>query len=114
MIKIKRGLDLPIAGSPVQSIENAREARSVAMLGADYVGLKPTMKVAEGDTVKKGQLVFSDKKNPGVKFTAPAAGIVIQVNRGAKRVLQSVVIQLEGNESEVFAKYASTDHCTDD
>jgi Na+-transporting NADH:ubiquinone oxidoreductase subunit A len=71
--------------------------------------MRPTMHVKEGDKVKKGQILFEDKKNLGVKFTAPAAGNVIQVNRGAKRVLQSVVIQLEGDESEVFAKYSSTE-----
>ena len=43
MIKIKRGLDLPITGSPQQHIEAARPVRSVAVLGCDYHGMKPTM-----------------------------------------------------------------------
>ena len=50
----------------------------------------------EGDTVKLGQVLFEDKKNPGVKFTAPGAGTVKTIHRGAKRVLQSVVIDLKG------------------
>jgi len=90
MIKIKRGLDLPITGSPEQTIEDARPARSVAVVGFDYHGMKPTMEVQEGDRVKLGQILFSDKKTPGVIFTAPAAGVVSAVNRGDKRVLQSV------------------------
>ena len=62
MIKIKRGLDLPIAGEPKQQIAAGPAIRHVAVLGPDYVGMKPTMEVREGDQVKKGQLIFTDKK----------------------------------------------------
>ena len=109
MIKITKGLDLPIQGAPQQKIQDGNSVTRVAILGEEYIGMRPTMHVQEGDKVKKGQMLFEDKKNPGVKFTAPAAGNVVEVNRGAKRVLQSVVIQLEGDESEVFAKYSSAE-----
>ena len=102
MIKIKRGLDLPITGSPEQRIEDARAVRSVAVVGFDYHGMKPTMEVREGDRVKLGQVLFSDKKPPGVVFTAPAAGVVSAINRGDKRVLQSVVIEIDGDDAETF------------
>ncbi|MEE2798578.1 MAG: Na(+)-translocating NADH-quinone reductase subunit A [Pseudomonadota bacterium] len=102
MIKIKRGLDLPITGSPEQRIEDARAVRSVAVVGFDYHGMKPTMEVREGDRVKLGQVLFSDKKTPGVVFTAPAAGVVSAINRGDKRVLQSVVIEIDGDDAETF------------
>ncbi|MEH6564568.1 MAG: Na(+)-translocating NADH-quinone reductase subunit A [Halopseudomonas sp.] len=102
MIKIKRGLDLPITGSPEQRIDDARQVRSVAVVGFDYHGMKPTMEVREGDRVKLGQILFSDKKTPGVMFTAPAAGVVSAINRGEKRVLQSVVIDVEGDEAVTF------------
>jgi Na+-transporting NADH:ubiquinone oxidoreductase subunit A len=109
MIKITKGLDLPIQGAPEQTIQDGNAVTRVAILGEEYIGMRPTMHVQEGDKVKKGQMLFEDKKNPGVKFTAPAAGNVIAVNRGAKRILQSVVIQLEGDESEVFTKYSSAE-----
>jgi len=109
MIKITKGLDLPIQGAPQQTIQDGNSVTRVAILGEEYIGMRPTMHVQEGDKVKKGQILFEDKKNPGVKFTAPAAGNVVEVNRGAKRVLQSVVIQLEGDESEVFAKFSSAE-----
>lgn len=105
MIRIKNGLDLPITGSPVQEVTAARPPRSVALLGNDYNGLKPTMAVQVGDRVKLGQVVFSDKRNPGVHFTAPAAGVVSAINRGQQRVLQSLVIDLEGDEELTFAQY---------
>ena len=105
MIRIKRGLNLPIAGSPKQSIEAGRPVRSVAVIGFDYHGMKPTMAVQVGDRVKLGQPLFSDKKTPGVHFTAPGAGIVSAIHRGEQRVLQSVVIDLDGDEAVEFAAY---------
>lgn len=105
MITIKKGLDLPIAGVPQQVIENGPAIKSVAILGQEYVGMRPTMYVQVEDRVKKGQVLFEDKKNPGVKFTAPGAGVVKEINRGAQRVLQSVVIELDGEEQVTFAKY---------
>lgn len=107
MIKIKRGLDLPITGEPEQRIEAAQAVSSVALIGFDYHGMKPTMAVQVGDRVKLGQLLFSDKKTPGVHFTAPAAGVISAINRGDQRVLQSVVIDLDGDEAESFAHYAA-------
>lgn len=109
MITIKKGLDLPIAGKPEQVIRDGNPVTEVALLGEEYVGIRPSMKVREGDVVKKGQVLFEDKKNPGVIFTAPAGGIVAAINRGAKRVLQSVVIRIEGNEQENFTKYDASE-----
>lgn len=105
MIKLKHGLDLPITGAPAQRIEAARPVRSVAVIGFDYHGMKPTMEVQVGDRVKLGQLLFTDKKTPGVRYTAPAAGVISAIHRGEKRVLQSVVIDIDGDEQETFAQY---------
>lgn len=106
---IKKGLDLPITGEPKQVIEEGNSVKSVAILGLDYVGMKPTMAVSEGDKVKLGQVLFSDKKNPGVNFTSPGAGVVKSINRGEKRILQSIVIELSGKAEEVFNRYDATE-----
>src|SRR5690625_3045833 len=107
MIKIKRGLDLPITGAPRQEIDGAPSVKQVAILGGEYHGMRPTMEVAEGDKVIKGQLIFTDKKTEGVKYTAPATGTVVAINRGKRRALQSVVIEVEqGSEEAVeFNRY---------
>jgi Na+-transporting NADH:ubiquinone oxidoreductase subunit A len=97
--KIRKGLDLPITGSPAQEIESGRPVRRVGVLGCDTLGLKPTTHVAEGDRVHLGQALFSDKRNPGVAFTAPASGVVEAVHRGAKRALVSVVIRVASDPS---------------
>lgn len=108
MITIKKGLDVPISGAPAQVINDGPTVKKVALLGEEYVGMRPTMHVRVGDVIKKGQILFEDKKNSGVKFTAPAAGTVVEINRGAKRVLQSVVIQVEGDEQVTFSQYEAT------
>lgn len=102
MIKISKGLDLPITGAPRQEIQEGNAITRVALLGEEYVGMRPTMSVQVGDVVKKGQVLFEDKKNPGVVFTAPAAGTIAEINRGAKRVLQSVVIEVQGDDEVTF------------
>lgn len=109
MIKITKGLNLPIAGMPSQQISSKTAVKRVALLGEEYIGMRPSMAVREGDRVKKGQLLFEDKKNPGVRFTAPASGIVSAIHRGERRVLQSVVIDVEGEEAIHFPRYEPAD-----
>jgi Na+-transporting NADH:ubiquinone oxidoreductase subunit A len=101
-IEIKRGLDLPIEGVPRQKIVNGRAVSTVAIIGDDYIGMKPTMLVKEGDAVKLGQAVFADKKTEGVTYTAPGTGKVIAINRGSKRKFESLVIELDGDQEETF------------
>lgn len=112
MIKITKGLDLPIAGLPDgQRIDDVTVTR-VAVKGEEYIGLRPSMAVKEGDRVAKGQLLFEDKKIPGVRFTAPASGIVSAIHRGERRVLQSVVIDIEGDDAVAFNAYAPDELAT--
>ena len=106
-ITIKKGLDIPITGEPWQGTPTQSHVKAVAMLGRDYIGLKPTMLVKEGDRVKLGQTLFTDKKTPGVNYTSPGSGFVAAINRGAKRVLQSVCIRLEGEDEESFQNITS-------
>ena len=105
MINIKQGLDLPITGTPEQSISQGNAVTEVAVIGPDYVGMKPTMVVKEGDRVKKGQVLFTDKKTAGVQYTAPASGVVKAINRGDRRVFLSVVVAVEGSEEVTFQSY---------
>lgn len=109
MIKIKKGLDLPITGKPEQKIYSAPNTSHVALIGDDYIGMKPTMNVQVGDIVKKGQILFSDKKTEGVHFTAPAAGEIIQINRGARRAFNSIVIKVNGSDHVSFESYKGSD-----
>ena len=108
MIHIKRGLDLPISGKPSQKVEAGPQVTKVALTGTDYVGMKPTMLVQVGDEVKKGQTLFSCKKVEGVLYTSPVSGKVIEINRGARRAFETLVVEVSGNEQVTFANYKAT------
>ncbi|NNL65192.1 MAG: Na(+)-translocating NADH-quinone reductase subunit A [Myxococcales bacterium] len=98
MHEISKGLDLPIQTNLLQVVRNTAWPTRVAVMADDFPGMKPSMKVAEGETVRRGQVLFEDRKCPGVLHTAPGAGRVIGIHRGAKRALQSVVIDLTDRE----------------
>ncbi len=100
---------MPIAGKPQQAIHDGPQSSRVAILGEEYIGMRPTMKVKVGDTVLKGQTLFEDKKNPGVLFTAPVSGTVTEINRGAQRVLQSVVIATSDQGAIDFARFEAAE-----
>ena len=111
--KITKGLDLPISGRPIQVVRETIRGTRVGVVADDFPGMKPRMHVEEGETVKRGQVLFEDRKTPGVLHTAPGAGRVIGIHRGARRVLQSVVIDLSDGErsgqppDEEFQPFAS-------
>lgn len=109
--KISKGLDIPISGDPKQQIDGIKTVSKAAVVAADFPTMKPKMLVTVGDTVKIGQPLFEDRKKPGVLYTAPAAGTVSAINRGAKRALQSVVVDINETGSEAdhhaFESFAS-------
>ena len=104
MINIKKGLDVPMAGAPsatdVTKVET-KQTEQAALLGADYHGLRPALAVQEGDRVKRGSLLFTDKKNESARYTAPVAGKVVAINRGPRRVLVSVVVERAARQEQV-------------
>lgn len=105
-IRIRRGLDIPLAGAPEQVIASGPFVRRVAVLGLDYPDIKPAMDVAEGDFVRAGQPLFTDKRWPQVHYAAPGSGRVTAVHRGPKRVLLAVEIALEDGDELSFSSYS--------
>ena len=92
---IRKGLDLPIEGRPSGGIEDGPAIASCAVIGTDTIGLKPKMLVEEGQAVSLGQPLFADKRFDSVVLTAPAGGRVEAINRGPRRILESVVIAID-------------------
>ncbi len=101
-ISLQKGLDIPISGSPEQKIRQGNPVRQVALIGDDYIDMKPTMLVNPGDRVTLGQKLFTDKKNDGVIFTSPGCGLVNSINRGDRRKFESIIIDLDGDEAVTF------------
>ena len=109
-IRIRKGLDIPIEGQPEQVIHPAAPVERVAVLGPDFVGLKPTLHVTEGERVRRGQPLFTDRRNAALRCMSPTGGVVETIHRGARRALQSVVIRVEESASpdaeREFAHYS--------
>lgn len=106
--RIRKGLDLPMAGLPDPRLDSAAEVSTVAFVGTDYTGLEPRLKVAVGDQVQAGQVLLEQKRDPLVRLTAPGSGRVVAINRGARRLLKSVVIELDASDAGAEIAYAGT------
>lgn len=104
-IQIRKGLDLPIAGVPDQTIHQGPAITQVALLPSDYSFVKPRLAVEEGEVVRAGQTLLVDRRRPEIRFVAPAAGRVAAIHRGAKRVLQSIVLELGDNGAQSFPRF---------
>ncbi len=97
---LKKGLDVPVLGAPDMTIHDAPPVRTVAVLGQDYIGLKPRLSVQEGDVIAAGAPIFAHKDTPEVQVTAPVSGRIKAINRGARRVLVSVEIEVDSAAAE--------------
>jgi len=95
--RLKKGLDLPVAGKPQQQIFEGPHISTIGVLGGDYIGLKPRLAVQEGDVVGAGAPLFAHKDTPDTFVTAPVSGRVAAINRGHRRALISVVIEADPN-----------------
>jgi Na+-transporting NADH:ubiquinone oxidoreductase subunit A len=98
-IRIRRGLDLPVPGAPVQSIEPARRPRSVALLGDDHPGVHLVPKVEVGDRVRAGQALAVARRNPDLRFVSPVAGRVAALHRGEARRIVALEVEVEGSDA---------------
>ncbi len=100
-VQLRKGLDIALAGTPRQVIETGPAVSSVALVGDDYVGLRPKLLVEQGDRVRLGEPLFADRRDPRIVFTAFGSGTVAAVNLGEKRSLRSVVLSLDSDGGEV-------------
>ena len=100
IVDARKGLDIPISGMPDSQKVSGKFVRTVAVLGCDYIGLKPRITVQPGDKVSLGDTLFVDKRDPDVPYTSPGSGTISAVNRGARRALLSVVIDLDENDEQ--------------
>ena len=101
MYKIKKGINLPLNGKSEKNLFEKKIGSTVALIGDDYVGMRPSMEVREGDRVLRGQVLFRCKKTEGVIYTAPVSGKVLTINRGERRAFQSIVLQRDSVGEQV-------------
>lgn len=96
-IKIKRGLDIKLAGEAGKTFSALPVPGTIAIKPTDFIGLTPKLSVNEGDVVQAGSPLFYDKNNEAIRFCSPVSGEVIEIVRGDKRKLLAVKILADKN-----------------
>ena len=107
VIKLKKGLDINLAGKPVKEVVTPQASEIYGLVPDAFVGVKPKVTVKEGEEVKAGDVLFVDKLHPEVKFTSPVSGIVSAVARGDRRKVLS--IQVKADKQQQFKDFGLTD-----
>lgn len=92
VIKLRKGLDLSLAGQAKGFVQDNKLSTTFAVKPTDFIGIRPKLSVKVGDEVKAGDPLFFDKNNEAVQFCSPVSGEVVEINRGAKRVLEEIVV----------------------
>ena len=100
-IKIKQGLDIKLKGKAERSVEIAPSGL-FALQPTDFIGVLPRLLVQEGYAVEVGTPLFQDKHDERFLFTSPVKGIVKEIRRGEKRLLQAVVVESSNETTEIL------------
>ncbi len=95
VIKLKKGLDIKLNGEAEKVVQPAGKITSCALKPTDFRALTPKLMVKVGDEVKAGDVLFTDKTHPEIKFTTPVSGSIEAVNRGERRKLLEVVVKAD-------------------
>lgn len=85
VIKIKKGLDINLAGKAPKVEVQVGEVHSYGVVPDFFPGFVPRLEVQVGDRVQAGSSLMYHKDYPKLKLTAPVSGEIVDVKRGAKR-----------------------------
>jgi len=94
-IKIRKGLNISIKGSPEQKTTEISHSEFYAVKPTDFPSLTPKMVVKVGDKVKVGTPIFFDKYRESIQYVSPVSGEIAEVKRGAKRKILEVIIKAD-------------------
>jgi Na+-transporting NADH:ubiquinone oxidoreductase subunit A len=106
-LQIRKGLNVDLGSVPREPVRV--DPDTVALLGGDYPGVRPHLEVEVGTQVHKGETLFIDRARPRVRFTAPADGRVRAIHRGARRSLESIVLDVDGDGTERAGTVSTSD-----
>jgi Na+-transporting NADH:ubiquinone oxidoreductase subunit A len=102
------GYNLQLAGKPEKTIEKLLDIPDqIAVNAQEIPGLRPSVRVSEGDSVKCGDVLFSHKGDSRIVFVSPMDGKIAEIRRGARRVLIEILIQ--PNKTQDFGNFSSLD-----
>jgi Na+-transporting NADH:ubiquinone oxidoreductase subunit A len=99
--KINKGFDIKVLGKPKAEIEDYANPQVFAVYPSEFEGLKPRLKVKAGDSVKRGDVLFENKKNEKMLFRSPCCGTITAINLGARRFPVEILIERSIEEESV-------------
>lgn len=99
--RIRKGLDLRIAGAPLPMVEALPPSECCYIRPSDFRWLTPKLLVQPGDVVQVGTPLFADKSDERIVFTSPVEGTVREVVRGEKRVIECIILSVDRNQPTV-------------
>ena len=108
-IKLKKGYKIRLKGAARKEIVDVQFPKKVAIKPTDFVGLKPKLEVSVGDSVQVGSVLFHSKENENIKFTSPASGKVSDIIRGARRVIEAVVVETDEKQDSIDFSISNSD-----
>lgn len=93
LIKLTKGHDILLVGEAIGEIKSVPVNR-FAIKPTDFHNMSPIPKVEPeiGDSILAGDVLFYDKKRPEIKYVSPVSGELVEVVRGEKRSIASVVV----------------------
>ena len=94
-IRVKKGLNIPIAGGPNDQVRELESAKVVCLDVSSHELLRLTSLVKPGDYVKGGQALLEDKQCKERIFVAPTSGTVKEIIRGEKRRILHISIDAD-------------------
>jgi Na+-transporting NADH:ubiquinone oxidoreductase subunit A len=98
-IKIKRGLDIRLEGEADRVLVSPEFVDTYLINPSDFHGVNPRLVVKEGDEVKAGSSIFTNKSNEKIAVTSPVSGEVVEIIRGEKRKLLGIKILADKENS---------------
>ena len=99
--KIKKGFDIKVLGKPKAEIEEYAKQQLFAVYPTEFEGVKPRLKVQDGDAVKRGDVLFENKKDERMVFRSPCGGTVKAVKLGARRFPIEILIMRSAEEESI-------------
>ncbi len=98
-IRIKKGLDIKLKGKAEEVIASVSRSSVYTINPSDFHGLIPKMLIKEGDQIKAGSPIFYSKTDESVKVVSPVSGTVKEILRGERRVILSIKIVADQEDS---------------
>jgi len=92
-IRIRKGFNIKLKGLAEKILVKSEPADLYAIKPTDFHGITPKLEIKEGDSVKSGTTIFTDKRRPEIAFVSPVSGIISSIVRGEKRLIEKIEIK---------------------